>query len=169
MAIEQRLPNIVATADGDLALAYLSRESSQSLWDLRVASITIDPATGVPTVGRGRSQGLAGGFLPSTPTFSADGRSVYGIRNHDRIGSQLVARRFSVTDVLAQADGAPRRPGLARAEPAILDSGTAVPITGVLREPGRPRAESTLLGWANLGIFDPNWLVKVGAGRHAGE
>ena len=167
--IEQRLPNIVATADGDLALAYLSRASNHSLWDLRVASITIDPVTGVPTVGRGRSQGLAGGFLPSTPSFSADGRSVYGIRPLDGTGSQLVARRYPVTDVLALADGALPRPGLVRAEPAILDSGTTVPITGVLREPGRPRAESTLLGWANLGIFDPSWLVKSGEWRHAGE
>jgi hypothetical protein len=168
-ATEQRLPNIVTTADGDLGLAYLSRKGSRSLWELRVAPITIDPATGVPSVGCGRSQGLAGGFLPSAPTFSADGRSVYGIRNHDWTNSQLVARRFSVTDVLAQADGAPRRADRAGAEPAIADSGTMVPITGILRAPGAPRAESTLLGWANLGIFDPNWLVKIGAGRHAGK
>ena len=159
----------MTTGNGDLALAYLSRKGSRSLWELRVASISIDPATEVPTVGRGRSQGLAGGFLPSAPTFSADGRSVYGIRNHDQIHSQIVARRFSVADVLAQANGAPRRADRAGAEPAIVNYGTVVPITQVVPAPGRPRAESTLLGWADLGIFDPNWLVKVGAGRHAGE
>ena len=43
------------------------------------------------------------GTSPSAPTFSADGRSVYGIRQHDLINSQLVATRFWVTDVLAQA------------------------------------------------------------------
>ena len=165
---EQRLPNVVATADGDLALAYLSRKASRSLWELRVAPITIDPATGVPTVGRGRSRSFGGGFLPSTPSFSADGRWVYGIRNHDQISSQLMARRFSVTEVLAQAGGARGPP---RREPNRAPRlRTSVPAAGVLREPGPPRAESTsLLGWANLGIFDPNWLVKMGAGRHAGE
>jgi hypothetical protein len=167
--IEERLPNIITTANGELALAYLSRRGSRSLWDLNVAAITIDPETGVPTAGSGGSQGLAGGFLPSAPTFSADGRLVYGIRNHDQVKNQIVARRFSIADVLAQADAAPRRADRVGFGPAIADSGTAVPITGVFREPGPPRADSTLLGWANLGIFDPNWLVKTGAGRHAGE
>lgn len=81
-----------------------------------------------------------------------------------------MARRFAVADVLAQSDGALRRSVLARAEPALLDPGTVVPAAGILRDPGQARTELTpLLGWANLGLFDPNWLVKMGAGRHAGE
>jgi hypothetical protein len=167
---EQRLPNIAATAEGDLALAYLSRQSSQTLWELCVASIMINPATGAPTVRHGSIQNVSGSFLPSAPAFSADGRWVYGIRNHDLGTSRLVVQRFPATDALAQADGAPRRPGVVRAEPVLLSSATVPPAAGGLPQPVSPRAEpAPLLGWANLGVFVPDWLVKMGMERHAGE
>ena len=144
--VEERLPNLGTTAEGDLPLAYLRRASLQGRWELHVASVAIDPATGVPRVRPGNSRRIGGGFVSSAPTFSVDGRWVYGIRGQEPGRPQLTLRRFSVTATL-----------MAQTEE-------------VLSSPWSPRIEPRpLFGFADLVLFPPNRLVEMGAGRHPGE
>jgi hypothetical protein len=149
-AFEERLPNVAATADGRLMLVYLSRTSRQPDWDLRVASIAIEPATGVPVIRHGSSRHAGTGFVASAPTFSVDGRWVYGVRGNELGGVPLTLRRLPVT-----------APLLAYSE--------AIPIP---RQPARPPAEPGPLfgfGWVDLGRLTPNRLVEVASPRHAGR
>jgi hypothetical protein len=146
--LEERLPNVAVTAAGDLTLVYLSRPGLQQEWDLRAASIAIEPATGVPAIRGGSNHRVGSGFVCSSPTFSEDGRWIYGIRGHEPGGEQLTLRRIPVTTtLLAQSD--------------------AIPITSrPVRAPAQP---GPLFGWANLVPFSPNRLVELARGRHAGK
>jgi hypothetical protein len=100
---EERLPNVSTTPSGELALAYLSRDRNEPLWDLRMASVATDPATGNPGIRRDGSHVLlTGQCVPSGPAFSADGRWVYGIVGLEFGYSSITTRRFSVAGALTQ-------------------------------------------------------------------
>jgi hypothetical protein len=146
--VEERLPNVVATAAGELTLAYLGRPGHQQTWDLRVASIAIERATGVPVLRRGSSRRVGSGFVCSSPTFSEDGQWIYGIRGHELGSDQLTLQRFPVkTSVLAHSE--------------------ATPIPS--RPVRRPARAGLLFGWADLAPLSPNRLVELARGRHAGR
>jgi hypothetical protein len=147
---EERLPNVAATADGARMLVYLSRPCGQEEWDLSVASIAIEPATGVPAIRPGTSRRVGTGFVASTPTFSVDGRWIYGVRSHELGGVRLALRRFPTTPTL-----------LAQAQSEVI------PIP---RRPDRTGGgAAALFGWADLVPFSPNRLVEVARWRHPGK
>jgi hypothetical protein len=145
---EERLPSVAATVHGDLALVFLSRPIGQQEWDLHVASIAIEPATGVPAVRPGSSRRIGSRFVCSAPTVSVDGRWIYGVHDHELGSVQLTLRRFPVTAT-------------------VLAQGEVIPIpTG----PAGTRAEpAPLFGWADLAPWTSNRLVEVARWRHAGE
>jgi hypothetical protein len=144
--VEERLANVAATADGELALAYLSRSSLEQHWELRVAPIAIEPVTGVPTVLRSSSREVGKGFVCSAPTFSADGRWLYGVRGRESGGAPLTLRRFSAaTTLMAQSEVIPAWPVRPRVDP------------------------SPLFGWADLMPIPPSRVVEGGRSRHAGR
>jgi hypothetical protein len=143
--VEERLPYVARKAGGDLALVYLRRPSGQPHWELRVASLVIDPATGNPMVRPGSGHDAAGRFVCSSPTFSADGRWVYGVRGDEHGSPQLTLCRFSAaTALLAQSRAIPTGPLPARVEPGPL------------------------FGWADLAPFSTSRLVEAAKWRHAG-
>jgi hypothetical protein len=146
--IEERLANVATTADRDLSLVYLRRPSRQTEWDLHAAAIAIEPATGVPGFRRGSSRRVGRGFVASGPTFSADGRWIYGVRDHEPGSVPLALRRFPVT-------------------PTLLAQPEVIPIPA---SPARTHAEAgPLFGWADLVPSISNRLVEVARWRHAGD
>ena len=76
-ADEERLPNLVATPDGGIALAYLRRKPGVVAWALHVAPVTINPTTGEPVAFVSQSRQVGGDCAVTLPAFSADGRWLY--------------------------------------------------------------------------------------------
>jgi hypothetical protein len=72
----ERYPNVGTRSDGTLVVAYLTREESQSRWQLRVAPIDLDERSSAPRADRAESRVLAEDCAPTRPALSADGRSV---------------------------------------------------------------------------------------------
>jgi hypothetical protein len=149
LAEEERLPSITTTPEGGLALAYLTRTREQAQWELRLAPIESNPATGAPTVRCRNSRDVSRECIPAPPTFSTDGRWVYGMLGNENnpglVGT--IAARFPVADALATLD--PGRPGRR---------------ASFLRAGSRPR-----LGLVGLdrSDFTPTRLVDERPGRHA--
>jgi hypothetical protein len=97
---EERLPNLVATPDGRIALAYLKRKRGVVPWALFVAPVTIDPKTGVPVAYASESRQVAGDCAVTLPAFSADGRWLYHLPRLMAPGQE--PGRFSVVEALAR-------------------------------------------------------------------
>src|SRR6185437_2149409 len=76
---EERLPNVAATGDGGLVLAYLSRSGLQQGWRLCLAPIDVDPKTGNPSVDEASVRRVSSMLTPTLPTFSNDGQWVYAL------------------------------------------------------------------------------------------
>ena len=118
---EERFPRVTPTPEGGLALAYLTRSSHRSSWLLNVAPIEIDPASGEPTVQPGRVRCLAEGCAPASPTFSIDGRWIYGHLTRESHG-----RADRHAEILGR-----RRPGIRGpwpiGSPVATASGRALP------------------------------------------
>lgn len=99
---EERLPSVANAPGGGLALAYLNRERDRSPWELRVAPVEFDPATGTPRARHVLSRGLTGHRAATAPAFSLDGRWVYGFLERDDTAIDgIIAQRFSVVDALS--------------------------------------------------------------------
>lgn len=101
--IEERLPSIATTPDGDLVIAYMVRRAGTLMLQLRLAPVWIDPVTGAPTVHESDAVELVGGRAPSPPMFSPDGRWVFTIPRTDLPPAH--ATRCSVIDALASRPG----------------------------------------------------------------
>lgn len=103
---EERLPNVVATADGGLVLAYLSRRDNgrHEGWNLGLAPIDIDPATGAPSVDEANVHRVSSMVTPTLPTFSSDGQWVYALPRVRSVSEHV--ERFSVGRVLANGPAA---------------------------------------------------------------
>jgi hypothetical protein len=99
-AQEERLPNLAATPDGRIALAYLRREAGVVAWSLCVAPVTVNPKTGVPTVSEPEVRQISSDSAVTIPAFSTDGRWLYHV-SRDLASGQRVPR-FSVVDELAR-------------------------------------------------------------------
>jgi hypothetical protein len=76
---EERFGVLKTNDRGDMLLAYLLRPTNSLGWQLRVVPVEVDALTGAPVAHRDASRTLATGCLGTSPTFSADGRSVYCI------------------------------------------------------------------------------------------
>ena len=83
---DQRFPSLLSSHDG-LLLAYLTLMPHPIGWQLHVAPVEIDPASGIPRVQVSKGRILAGQRLPVRPVFSADGHWVVSAR-HDADPSQ---------------------------------------------------------------------------------
>lgn len=92
---EERFANAAVGPDGRLRLAYLRQVPVSSLWELRVGVVDID-AAGRPSVRTSDDRLLAQDHLGAHPSFSSDGRYLFGLHQ-----------------------GAPARRG-ARAEPRVV-------------------------------------------------
>jgi hypothetical protein len=108
---EERLPNVAATADGSLVLAYLRRRDTLDAWYLCLAPIEIDPKTGAPTVDEANVHRGSSPLRPTLPMFSTDGQWVYALPRVRAVDEHI--ERFSVGRALAK--GAAPAPGFALA------------------------------------------------------
>jgi hypothetical protein len=97
--VHERLPNLAATLDGRFALAYLSCPEDRRYWSLRVAPVVIEAGTGNPRLETTTIPTLDPSCAPAPPTFSPDGRWVYGMVLTE--GSEPRPQRFSVVETLA--------------------------------------------------------------------
>jgi hypothetical protein len=102
----ERLPELIATPDGSVALACLVRSGENGNWRLRLATITFDPVDGTPVVLPDSVRELAEGCGFTNPAFSADGRRLYQASPAKRFDE--IVRCFSVVDALGECD--PRGP-----------------------------------------------------------
>lgn len=76
---ESSVPSVGETAEGNLVLAYLVKRAGVATWDLRLAPITIDAASGNPTIDRSGGVMIAEGRSHVMPVLSSDCRWVYSL------------------------------------------------------------------------------------------
>jgi hypothetical protein len=101
---EEQSPALCKSADGRSMLAYLERRPGSHTWDLWLAAITTDAASGAPRVLASAGRRLAEGCVAVPPIFSPDGRWLYAWRRDAPDGARV--QRFAVD---AAADGPPAR------------------------------------------------------------
>lgn len=99
MALES-MPVVGTRDDGRLVIAYLARGNSEGTYRLRLAPLTIQRPSSVPSVDQTAAVDLSGDYLLSPPAFSPDGRWLYAIAGSTQ-GPPRVAR-FSVDDALSK-------------------------------------------------------------------
>lgn len=95
---EDRLPNLVATRDGRLMVAYISRPLHDQPWGLYVAPVSIDHESGALRAERSASRELMYVAASTLPAFSADGRWLFGINPREPAKRAVV--RFPVNDLV---------------------------------------------------------------------
>lgn len=98
--LEERLANVTATPDGGLALACLVRPSEDRALRLRLGPVTIDPATGHPSVNEADMVELPGSRLASQPEFSADGGWVDSALGEVEAKTHDVVERYAIVAAL---------------------------------------------------------------------
>jgi hypothetical protein len=75
--VDEHRPVLGRGPDGELLLLYQARRAHQLDWELRIAPVQLDDATGVPSAGD--SQSIDHDKRVSNHTLAADGHSVYSI------------------------------------------------------------------------------------------
>ena len=98
--VEERLPNMIATPDGRLALAYLRREPRSANWELAVVEVRLDAMTGDPIAQTAECRPVASESALSLPAFSADGRWLYHLPK--RLEPGAFPTRLPVSELLRQ-------------------------------------------------------------------
>jgi hypothetical protein len=93
---EDRLPAVATAPDGTLVLAYLPLGGF--LWQLRLAPLAIDPASGEPRFDPATSRVVARQCVASEPVFSPDGHWLYVVL--DRGGAPPQVVRYEVARAL---------------------------------------------------------------------
>jgi hypothetical protein len=89
----ERLPNVVARADGQFSLVYLTRLAHETTWQLRSSTLEIDPRTALPRIAAGAEPMVLAKELRADPlVFSADGDSVYAVDRSGRIVEHSIPR-----------------------------------------------------------------------------
>lgn len=76
---DERFPTVSVAPDGRILLAYLRQVPASNKWELRLSAVGRDPRTGHPVIRTADDQVLTRDHLGSRPSFSADGRAVFGI------------------------------------------------------------------------------------------
>lgn len=99
MTVED-LPVISTLSDGRLLLAYLVCGESESHYRLRLAPLTIQGPSSLPSAKEQDAVEFSGKFLLSPPAFSGDGRWLYAIPHSAQ--RPIRVERFSVADALAK-------------------------------------------------------------------
>jgi hypothetical protein len=172
----ERLPNLATTPDRGLALAYLT-STDRRYWNLRIVPVEIEEGTGIPRVRTSIVPRVAESCLPTAPTFSPDGRWVYGVLRARGSGPRL--SRFSVVETLAALQ-APRLSRLDRPEvvadgplngatPGVQLSGHLARRTEIAREAGRHDSPRPVARRADglRGLPDRDDRPDVAGGRDA--
>ncbi len=152
----ERWARLATSSTGEFYVAYLIRAEDTNCWDLRIAPVSIDRATGIPTTRTEVNITLAHHLFPATPFTSIDGRWLYaafGDVDHVEV------RRFLVGDALAAIQGgartvpaqaslrSPRSP-MPRMSPALRGSTAAAAWSGVESDgTGSPRSFSRRIGF----------------------
>ncbi len=95
---ELRLPSIGTAPDGSLVLAYIHQPDRYAAYQLRLAPLHFQEETGAPTIDAAQSCLLSESCLTVTPTFSSDGRWVFGLEKPRT--PEAPATRYSVTEAL---------------------------------------------------------------------
>jgi hypothetical protein len=96
---ENRLAALATAPDGTLVLAYLARPPGDFFWQLRLAPVAIEPASGDPRVDPAASHVVARQCAASVPVFAPDGHWVYVVV--DRGGAPPHVVRYEVAAALA--------------------------------------------------------------------
>jgi hypothetical protein len=96
---ENRFPALATAPDGTLVLAYLNRPSIDFLWQLRLAPVAIDPASGEPRVDPTTCRVVARQCATSAPVFSPDRHWLYVVLDGGDAPPQVV--RYEVAAALA--------------------------------------------------------------------
>ncbi|WP_406699199.1 hypothetical protein V5E97_10015 [Singulisphaera sp. Ch08] len=123
--IEERFANVAATPDGGLALAYLARRDEDRSLHLRLGTMTIDAATGNPSVDEASSVELPGPRIANQPAFSADGGWIDSVLSDARPNDAV--ERYSVVAALAGHPGSSGR----KSEPARAKLSVASPARAI--------------------------------------
>lgn len=77
--VEESLPSVGETPEGDLVLAYLLKRERDTGWELRLAPLNIEPRTGNPVMDLAQSVKVGGPRLHTLPIFSGDGCWVFSL------------------------------------------------------------------------------------------
>jgi hypothetical protein len=87
---EDRFPALATAPDGTLVVAYLSRPSIHFQWQLRLAPVAIDPASGEPRVDPATCRVVARQCASSAPVFSPDGHWLFVVVDRGDAPPQVV-------------------------------------------------------------------------------
>jgi hypothetical protein len=96
---EERFPALATAPDGTLVMAYLNRPPGHFLWQLRLAPVAIDPASGEPRIDPATCRVVARQCAASEPVFSPNGHWLYVVLDRGDAPPQLV--RYEVAAALA--------------------------------------------------------------------
>jgi hypothetical protein len=92
--LDEQFPNIVATPTG-FVMGFLTADPrAPGRWDLRIAPLDIDSATGDPRIDLAESSILAHDRMAVRPEFSHDGRWIFSARRHADAAASV--DRFSI-------------------------------------------------------------------------
>jgi hypothetical protein len=86
-SVVERMPNVTVGPAGRPTLAFLTRDQGSTSWRLSLAALSLDKSTGKPVIAPGREtiRAEADELIPSPPTFSTDGQSVFAFAEGGRI------------------------------------------------------------------------------------
>jgi hypothetical protein len=96
---EHRLAALATAPDGTMVLAYLARPPGDFFWQLRLAPVAIEPASGEPRVDPATCRVVARQCAASEPVFSPDGHWLYVVLDRGDAAPQVV--RYEVAAALA--------------------------------------------------------------------
>lgn len=77
--IDERLPRVAPAAGGDLMLAYSISRSCAPLGELRVARITFDPQTHIPSIRHAESRKLVEGCMSAPAVFTPSSDALFAL------------------------------------------------------------------------------------------
>src|SRR5262249_22683638 len=120
---QERLPALGTAPDGTSVVAYLAGPAGQPRWQLRLAPLAIDPASGEPAVDPASVRILARQCAACPPVFSPDGRWVYAVLDRG-VEAPASVVRHDVAEILSGRSGPPsdgQPPGFASDEAAPPD------------------------------------------------
>ena len=81
--LEERFAGLGRAFDGSIRLAYLTRRTGETFWRGRLATVSIDPNGGNPSVLADTIHDVVNNCLPIAPSFSTDGLHVDFAREND--------------------------------------------------------------------------------------
>ena len=77
--IDERLPNLIVSPEGQPLVAYLSRARGEQAWRLTLGLVRFDPNSRLASTERSSECEVAFDHAVTVPCFSADGRSIFAV------------------------------------------------------------------------------------------